>query len=70
MRLAISKRTVCPNDSSKTLGEGPKEILIIIVTTAEEAAEGIKDTRDKVRQTSPNKKGMKLITRTIQTPGT
>ena len=49
MKLVISKRTVCPNDSSKTLGEGLNETLIAIAITAKEVTAGIKGIRDEVR---------------------
>ena len=49
MKQDISRRTVCPNSSNKTLEEGPKETLTTIVITAEEAAAEIKGTRDEVR---------------------
>ncbi len=49
MKSATSKRTVCLSDSSKTLGEGPNETLIVIVTIVEEAVAETSDIRDKVR---------------------
>ena len=49
MKQVTSKRTVCSNSSSKTLGEDSKETLTAITTITKEAAVGIKGTRDKVR---------------------
>ena len=66
MRLGTSKRIACPNSSSKTLGEGPHEILIGITITAEEAVAGIRGIRDEMRQTSPDKKVTRLTIRTIR----
>ena len=43
------KRIVCPNDSSKTLGEGPKETSTAITTIAEEAVAEIKGIRVEMR---------------------
>ena len=48
-KLAISRKTVCLNDSSKTMGEGLHEILIAIAITVEEVVEGIKDIRVKMK---------------------
>ncbi len=49
MRSVISKRTVCPKGSSKTMEEGLHEILIAIIITAEEAMAETLDTKDGVR---------------------
>ena len=49
-RLVTSKRTVCPNGSSKALEEDSKETLIaIIITIAEEAVAETKGTRVEVK---------------------
>ena len=47
MKSATFKRTVCPNGSSKTLGEDPKGILTATITTVKEAVVGIKNIRVK-----------------------
>ena len=49
MKQDISKRTVCLNDSSKTLKEDLKEILTTTITTAEEVVARIQDTRDEAK---------------------
>ena len=49
MKSAISRKTVCPNESNRILEEDPNKILIATVTTAKEAAAGIQDIRDEVR---------------------
>ena len=49
MKSDTFKRTVCPNGSSKILGEGPKGTLTTIITIAEEAAAGTQGIKDEVR---------------------
>ena len=49
MRSVISKRTVCPKGSSKTMEEGLHEILIAITITVEEVVAEIKGIKDGMR---------------------
>ena len=49
MRLAISKRTVCPNESNKIMGEGLHEILIAITITVEEVVAEIKGIKVRMK---------------------
>ena len=56
MKQGIFRRTVCPNESNKIFGGDLK-----IITITEEAEEEITKTRVKKRQTSLDKRAMKLI---------
>ncbi len=68
-KLAISRKTVCLNDSSKTMGEGLHEILIAITITVEEVAAEIKGIRDKMKRASPSRKEERPIMQITQTRG-
>ena len=69
MRSVISKRTVCLNGFSKTMGEGLHEILIAITITVKEVAAEIKGIRDKMKRASPNRKEERPIMQITQTRG-
>ena len=49
MKQGTFKGIVCPNGPSEIPGVGPREALIAITTTAEEAVVKIKGIRDKER---------------------